>query len=122
MSLVGLLIALAVIALGLMTATLSRIRDFAVLKALGARTRRLVAAVAAQVVWTVTLAALAAAVLAQLLAWLLPDVAPAVQIAVTPAAVATTTLEALAMGLVAALWPLRRIASIDAATAFRETR
>lgn len=122
MSLVGLLIALAVIALGLMTATLSRIRDFAVLKALGARTRRLVAAVAAQVVWTVTLAALAAAVLAQLLAWLLPDVAPAVQITVTPAAVATTTLEALAMGLVAALWPLRRIASIDAATAFRETR
>jgi putative ABC transport system permease protein len=122
MSLVGQLIALAVIALGLMTATLNRIRDFAVLKALGARTRRLVAAVAAQVVWTVALAALAATVLAQLLAWLLPDVSPAVQITVTPAAVARTTLEALAMGLVAALWPLRRIATIDAATAFRETR
>jgi putative ABC transport system permease protein len=61
-------------------------------------------------------------VLAQLLAWLLPDVSPAVQITVTPAAVARTTLEALAMGLVAALWPLRRIATIDAATAFRETR
>ena len=122
MSLVGLLIALAVIALGLMTSTLSRTRDFAVLKALGARTRRLVAAVAAQVVWTVALAALAAAVLAQLLAWLLPAVAPAVQITVTPQDVARTTAEALALGLVAALWPLRRIATIDAATAFRETR
>jgi putative ABC transport system permease protein len=122
MSLVGQLIALAVIALGLMTATLNRIRDFTVLKALGARTRRLVAAVAAQVVWTVALAALAATVLAQLLAWLLPDVSPAVQITVTPAAVVRTTFEALAMGLVAALWPLRRIATIDATTAFRETR
>jgi putative ABC transport system permease protein len=122
MSLVGLLIALAVIALGLMTATLNRIRDFAVLKALGARTRHLVGAVAAQVVWTVALAVLVAAVLAQLLAWVLPDVAPAVQVTVTPAAVARTTVEALVMGLVAALWPLRRIATIDAATAFRETR
>ena len=36
MSSIGLVIALAVIALGLMTATLNRLRDFAVLKALGA--------------------------------------------------------------------------------------
>ncbi|MGH3505859.1 MAG: hypothetical protein ACRDO2_01500, partial [Nocardioidaceae bacterium] len=38
MSTIGLLIALAVIALGLMTSTLNRIRECAVLKALGATT------------------------------------------------------------------------------------
>jgi putative ABC transport system permease protein len=122
MSSIGLLIALAVIALGLMTATLNRLRDFAVLKALGSRTSRLLGAVAVQVIWTVGLAAVVAALLAQLLAWVLPLVAPAVQITVTPTAVTQTTLGALAVGMVAALWPLRRIAAIDAATAFRETR
>lgn len=122
MSTIGLLIALAVIALGLMTATLNRIRDYAVLKALGARTRSLAAAVTVQVLWTVALAALVAAGLAQLLAWLLPLAAPAVQITVTAASLAQTTVGALAVGLLAALWPLRRVANVDAATAFRETR
>ena len=42
--------------------------------------------------------------------------------AATTAAVAQTTTTALLVGLIAALWPLRRIAALDAATAFRETR
>ena len=122
MSTVGLLISLAVIALGLMTATLNRIRDFAVLKALGATTGRLAWGVTVQVLWTVSLASLLAAALAQLLSWTLPLLVPAVAISITPASLVQTTLGALAVGLLAALWPLRRIAALDAATAFRETR
>lgn len=122
MSTIGLLIALAVIALGLMTATLSRIRDLAVLKALGSTTRRLVGAVVVQVLWTVLLGTAGATLIALLLSWVLPLVAPAVQIVVTMPAVARTTFSALVVGLAAALWPLRRIAALDAATAFRETR
>jgi putative ABC transport system permease protein len=122
MSTIGLVIALAVIALGLMTATLNRLRDFAVLKALGARTPRLAAAVAMQVLLTVVLAATVATTAALALAWLLPLAAPAVQISITTTAVAQTTTTALLVGLIAALWPLRRIAALDAATAFRETR
>jgi putative ABC transport system permease protein len=122
MSTIGLLIALAVIALGLMTATLNRIREYAVLKALGATTRRLTGSVTVQVLWTVGLAALLAVVLAQVLAWVVPLLAPAVSISLTWAALTQTTLGALAVGLLAALWPLRRIATLDAATAFRETR
>ena len=122
MSSIGLVIALAVIALGLMTATLNRLRDFAVLKALGARTPRLAAAVAMQVLLTVVLASTVATTAALGLAWLLPLAAPAVQISITTAAVAQTTTTALLVGLIAALWPLRRIAALDAATAFRETR
>lgn len=122
MSTIGLVIALAVIALGLMTATLNRLRDFAVLKALGARTPRLVSAVAMQVLLTVVLASTVATTAALALAWLLPLAAPTVQISITAAAVAQTTTTALVVGLIAALWPLRRIAALDAATAFRETR
>jgi len=122
MSTIGLLIALAVIALGLMTATLNRLRDFAVLKALGARTGRLAGIVTMQVLLTVTLGLAAATAAALALSWALPRVAPAVQISVTAAAVAQTGVSALLVGLVAALWPLRRIAALDAASAFRETR
>jgi putative ABC transport system permease protein len=122
MSTIGLVIALAVIALGLMTATLNRLQDFAVLKALGARTPRLAAAVAMQVLLTVVLASAVATAAALTLAWLLPLAAPAIQISITAAAVAQTTTTALLVGLIAALWPLRRIAALDAATAFRETR
>ncbi len=122
MSTIGLSIALAVIALGLMTATLNRLRDFAVLKALGARTGRLAGAITMQVVLTVALAATVATTAALVLGWLLPLLAPAVQVSITLAAVAQTTASALLVGLAAALWPLRRIAALDAATAFRETR
>ena len=122
MSTIGLLIALAVIALGLMTATLSRLRDFAVLKALGAGTARLAATVAVQVLWTVVLAVVAAAALGQLLSWALPLAAPAVAVRITAGAVLQLGIGALAVGLLAALWPLRRIATLDAATAFREFR
>jgi putative ABC transport system permease protein len=122
MSTIGLVIALAVIALGLMSATLNRLRDFAVLKALGARTPRLTKAVAMQVLLTVVLASAVATAAALALAWLLPAAAPAVQISITAAAVTQTTVTALLVGLIAALWPLRRIAALDAATAFRETR
>jgi putative ABC transport system permease protein len=122
MSTIGLLIALAVIALGLMTATLARIRDFAVLKALGATTRRLVGAVVVQVIWTVVLAMVVAVTAALLLSWAVPLAAPSVQIVITVASAARTTASALVVGLAAALWPLHRIATLDAATAFRQPR
>ncbi len=122
MSTVGLLIALAVVALGLMSSTLSRIRDFAVLKALGSSTARLVTTVASQVLWTVGLAAASATALASALSAVLPTVAPSVQINVTLESSVRTAVSALIIGLVAALWPLRRVASIDPATAFRESR
>jgi putative ABC transport system permease protein len=122
MSTIGFLIALAVVALGLMTATLNRLRDFAVLKALGATTARLARGITVQVVWTVVLATVLAAALAQLLSWTLPLLVPSVQISITGTALAQTASGALAVGLLAALWPLRRVAGLDAATAFRESR
>ena len=122
MTFIALLIALAVIALGLMTATLNRIRDFAVLKVLGAPTRSLVRAVVVQVWWTVLLASLLAATLAEVLSRALLLAAPTVLIVLPPLTLLRTAGEALVVGLVAAVWPLRRIVAVDAATAFRDTR
>lgn len=122
MSLIALLIALAVIALGLLTSTLARLRDYAVLKALGASTRRLSGTVASQVLWTVALALAAATALAVLLATALPTIAPTVQLSVTAASVARVGAAALAAGMIAAQLPLRRLSTIDAATAFQESR
>jgi putative ABC transport system permease protein len=122
MSTIGQSNAVAVIALGLMASTVSRQREFAVLKALGARTARLAAAVARLGVLTVAVATAGATAVALSLARLIPLAAPAVQISITATAVTQTTVSALLVGLLAALWPLRRIAALDAATAFRETR
>ena len=122
MSLIGLLIALAVIALGLLTSTLARLRDYAVLKALGAGTGRLTGTVASQVLWIVALALLVATGLALLLASALPAIAPTLQLSVTAGSVARLGAAALLIGTVAALLPLRRLATIDAATAFQESR
>ena len=122
MALVGLLIALAVVALGLLTTTLSRLREYAVLKALGASTLRLAATVAAQVTWTVGLALVTATAAALLLAAMLPVLVPTVQLTVTPGSVARVGLFALIAGGLAALLPLRRVATVDPATAFREAR
>jgi putative ABC transport system permease protein len=122
MSLIALLIALAVIALGLLTSTLARLHDYAVLKALGASTRRLAGTVASQVLWTVTLALAAATGLALLLATALPTIAPTVQLSVTAGSVARVGVAALIAGMIAAQLPLRRLATVDAATAFQESR
>ena len=122
MSLVGLLIALAVIALGLLASTLARLRDYAVLKALGASTARLAGTVASQVLWTVALALAAAWALGVLLAAALPALAPTVEMSVTPGSVARLGAAALLAGSAAALLPLLRLATVDAATAFQESR
>lgn len=122
MSLIGLLIALAVIALDLLTTTLARLRDYAVLKALGAGTTRLAGTVASQVLWTVVLAVLAATGLALLLAAVLPRLAPTVQLTVTVGSVARVGIAALFTGTLAAVLPLRRLATVDAATSFQESR
>ncbi|NMC34854.1 MAG: ABC transporter permease [Veillonellaceae bacterium] len=122
MDLVAYLIALAIIALGLMTSTLDRLRDYGVLKALGAPTHRLAGAVASQVLWITGLAVAVATVLAVLLSTLVPLLAPTVALSVSAGSVASAALGALAAGLAGALLPVWRLARVDAATAFRSSR
>ena len=119
MSTVALLIALAVIGLTLFTLTIAKLREHAVVKALGGRTRRLAAVVLAQAAWSVSIAVGLATVLALVLGALVQRLSPAVAVAIEPGSVVRVAVAALVVGAVGAVIPLRRVVAVDPASAFR---
>lgn len=119
MNTVALLIALAVIGLTLFTLTLAKLREHAVVKALGGRTRRLAAVVLVQAAWSVAIAVGLATGLAVAIGVLVERLSPAVTVAVEPGSVARVAVAALVIGAVGAVIPLRRVVAVDPASAFR---
>lgn len=119
MSVIGFLIALAVVGLTLFTATLGKLREYGVVKALGAGTGRLAATVAAQAAWSVALGLVVALVLSAGVGAAIGALTPNVEVLIETGAVLRTGLGALVIGGIAALLPLRRVARVDPATAFR---
>lgn len=119
MSAVGLLIALAVIGLTLFSLTLSKRREHAVVKALGGRTRRLAGVVLAQAAWSVALAVALATIAAVALGVVIGRVNPAIAVEITPASVIRVGTAALVVGALGAVVPLRRVVTVDPASAFR---
>jgi putative ABC transport system permease protein len=120
-TLIGLLIALAVVALTLFSLTLARLHDYGVVKALGAPNWRLATVVATQAVWSVGLALVAAVVAAVGLGALVGRLFPQITIAVEPASVVRTGIGALVVGGLGSIIPLRRVARIDPASVFRRS-
>ena len=119
MSLVGFLIALAIIALTLFTLTLAKLREHAVVKALGSRNARVGAIVLTQAVWSVALALVVATAASIGIGLLVGRMMPSLLITIEPAAVARVGLGALFVGALGAIIPLRRVLTVDPATAFR---
>jgi putative ABC transport system permease protein len=104
--------ALIVAALVYVTA-LERTRDFAVLKAVGASTKRLFAGLAAQAVIVALAAAVIAAAVSSFMTGLFAQ-----PVDIPGSAFIVLPLSALVVGLFASLAALRRAASIDPASAF----
>ena len=96
-----------------------RYGEHAVVKALGAGNRRVGVVVLTQAVWSVALALAAATVIALLIAWLVAGIAPALLVAIEPGSVIRAGLGALVVGALGSLVPLRRVFTVDPATAFR---
>ncbi len=119
MNVVGLGIALTVIGLALFTLTLAKIRDFGVVKAIGARPLRLLRIIATQAAWTVAASLAVAVALTALAGAAVARVQPSVEIVLVPGQVARTGVAALAVGALGAAVPLRRLLAIDPASAFR---
>jgi putative ABC transport system permease protein len=119
MSIVGLLIALAVIALMLFSLTLAKLREHAIVKALGGRTRRMAAVVLTQAAWLVGVAVATATVCAVVLGRIVGAVAPSIAVAIEPGSVVRVAVSAAIVGAVGALIPLRRVVAVDPASAFR---
>ena len=119
MSIVGFLIALAVVGLTLFTLTLSKLREHAVLKALGTRNRGVGAVVLTQAAWSVAVALALATVLAVLIGRLVTSTAPALLVTIEPSSVLRAGFGGLVVGAFGSIVPLRRVFRVDPATAFR---
>ena len=120
MTVTAFLIALAVIALTLFTSTLAKLREYAVIKALGASTWRLARTVLAQAVWASVLALALALALSLLIAAGVAASTPNIRLAIEPGDVTRVGIAALLLGGMGALLPLRRLARVDPATAFKD--
>ena len=121
MALVAFAIAQAVIALTMYTLTLTKLREYAVVKALGARTARVAGTVVAQALYSIGLALAVATAAAVGLAALVGRLNPAITIVIEPGSVARVGLAAVVIGVLAAAVPVRRVATVDPATSFRRS-
>ncbi len=119
MSIVALLIALEVVALTLFSLTLAKLREHAIVKALGGRTRRMAGVVLTQAAWLVGVAVVVATVVAILLGRVVGALAPSIEVAIEPASVLRVAVAAAVIGAIGALIPLRGVAAVDPASAFR---
>lgn len=119
MNLAGYLIGLAVIGLTLYAATLSRLREIGVMKALGARPWRLAEVVVSQALWTVGTAVAVTAVLALVLAAVLSRTGGNVAVALGLGPVAQVAAGALVLAGLGAVAPLIKVWRVDPATVFR---
>ncbi len=107
------LVAAIIVAALVYVSALQRVRDFAVLKALGSSTRALFGSLALQAVIISLFAAAFAMIICNFMGGMFaqPVVIPA-------SAFATTPLTAVIVGLVASLFAMRRVVSADPAAAF----
>lgn len=119
MSTAGLLVGLAIVGLTMYTTTAERLRDFGVLKAIGASNRYLFQTVLVQAVTLSLLGFVAGLVLVMIAAPLAEHAEPdiGVEVRLTQAAIALG--EVVAMSLLGAILPLARILRVDPLEAFR---
>ena len=119
MILVGFVIGVAVAGLVAYSATLSQLRDYAVLRALGLRARAALALALAQVAAMVAAGFLLALGLTWLLAQLLPVLSPTIVLAIKPGDVVQALAVAGAVAVAAAAFPAIRVSRVDPASVFR---
>ncbi len=119
MTLAAFLIGLAVIALTLYAATLSRLREIGVMKALGASPRRLAGVVVAQAGWTVGTALGVSVVVALGLGWVLDRTAATLPLVVQAASVVRAAIAGMLLGAIGAIVPLIKVMRVDPAAVFR---
>ena len=119
MNLIGFLIGLAVMALTVYTSTLSRRREYGMLKALGARNSDLYVTVLAQAILSVVLGFLFGLALTLLLAVVVPIFGSNLALEVSRASLLKVGSVSLVIATVSAMLPIRQIAGLDPAMVFR---
>jgi putative ABC transport system permease protein len=118
MTFAAFLIGLSTIGLMLYTATLARLREVGVMKALGANRSRLAGIVLMQAAWTVSAALVVAVTLALALSMALSYSSSNVTLALQTRSVLTTALGGGMLGALGAIAPLIKVSHVDPATVF----
>ena len=121
MILVGFVIGVTVAALVTYAQTLTQLRDYGVLRALGLRGRRALGIVLAQVAAIVVAGFTLALLLVWLLALTVPRLTPTLALSVRAGDVATAALVAAGVAAAAALVPVTRVVRVDPATVYRRS-
>ena len=119
MNLIGFLIGLAVMALTVYTSTLSRRREYGMLKALGARSTDLYQTVLAQAMLSVILGFLFGLVLTLLLTTIIPILGSSLSLEISLTSLIKVGSISLVIAGVSAIIPIRQIAGLDPAMVFR---
>lgn len=119
MSIVGFVVALAVVALTVYVGTLARRREFGVLKALGARNRVLYRVVLVQAGLSVAVGFAIGLVFTGLLGFLIGRTDLNLELAITVHSLAKVAVFAAAIAGLAAILPIRQVAGVDPAVVFR---
>jgi putative ABC transport system permease protein len=116
---IGFVVGLTVMALTVYIATLSRRREYGVLKALGAGGRFLYGVVLSQAFLSVLLGYVVAVAFTGLLALVIPRIGLNLELAISGASVAKVAVAAGVIAALAAIFPIRQIANLDPALVFR---
>lgn len=119
MLVIGAVIGIAVMGLTAYTAVADRVREYGVLKAIGASKGRLNRLVVLETLYRAVLGFILGTGLSYFTAELIMRLWPQFTIVIRPTAVAGTGLATLVMTVVAALLPIRRVAAIDPAVVFK---
>ena len=119
MNLIGFLIGLAVMALTVYTSTLSRRREYGMLKALGARNMDLYQTVLAQAILSVVLGFLSGLFLTLLLTKLVPIFGSNLLLEISLSSLLKVGSVSLVIAAISAMIPIRQIAGLDPAMVFR---
>ena len=110
----------AILGMIIYTATVERVREYGVLKAVGAKNRHLYWLVTQQGLFTGLVGVTIGIGLAWLVGQWVMATAPKFQFFIQPDSTVTATITGLLMGLLAALLPARYVGSLDPAKVFRK--
>ncbi len=119
MSVIGFIVALAVVALTVYVATLARRREFGVLKALGARNGALYRVVLVQAAMSVAVGYVIGLAFTAMLAFAVGRTDLNLELAVTAGSLAKVGVFAALIAGLAAILPIRQVAGVDPAVVFR---
>ena len=119
MNLVGFLVGLAVMALTVYIATLSRRQEYGILKAVGARNRYLYGTVLAQALSSVVLGFSLALTITFLLSVIIASLGSNLALQISSASLLKVGVVSLVIAALSALLPIRQIAGLDPALVFK---